>query len=383
MSLPAISAARFDGRHSAPGPLPRRVLMTVDAVGGVWRYAMDLAAAMRDCGVETLIVGLGPQPSAEQRREANSIGRLEWTAQPLDWMVKDESELDRVPHLLSELALRHSVDLLHFNLPSQAARMTAELPLVTMSHSCVASWFAAVRGSGLPEAWAWQKRLNRLGFDRADLVLAPSRSHAATLTRTYGAIHDLAVVYNASRNACSVGAKENFVFAAGRWWDEGKNGAVLDRAAADIGWPVVMAGACEGPNGQHLAIMHADHEGELSHDRTMTLMSKAAIVVSPSVYEPFGLVALEAARAGAALVLADIETYRELWEGVALFADPGDPAAFAEAVNRLTEDERLRADLGRRAQLRSADFTVEAQRDAVLAAYRRVMSGSDRLTAAE
>ncbi|MCG5486497.1 MAG: glycosyltransferase family 4 protein [Sinorhizobium meliloti] len=383
MSLPAVSAARFDGRRRAPGPLPRRVLMTVDAVGGVWRYAMDLAAALRDCGVEPLIVGLGPQPSPEQRREANSIGRLEWTAQPLDWMVEDESELDRVPHLLSDLALRHSVDLLHLNLPSQAARITAELPLVTMSHSCVASWFAAVRGSGLPEGWAWQKRLNRLGFDRADLVLAPSRSHAATLTRTYGAITDLAVVYNASRNACSVGTKENFVFAAGRWWDEGKNGAVLDRAAAYIGWPVVMAGACEGPNGQRVAIMHAVHEGELSHDRTMRLMSKAAIVVSPSVYEPFGLVALEAARAGAALVLADIETYRELWEGVALFADPGDPAAFAEAVNRLTEDAKLRADLGRRAQLRSADFTVEAQRDAVLAAYRRVMSGSDRLTAAE
>lgn len=383
MSLPAVSAARFDGRRRAPGPLPRRVLMTVDAVGGVWRYAMDLAAAMRDCGVEPLIVGLGPQPSPEQRREANSIGRLEWTAQPLDWMVEDESELDRVPHLLSELALRHSVDLLHLNLPSQAARIAAELPLVTMSHSCVASWFAAVRGSGLPEAWAWQTRLNRLGFDRADLVLAPSRSHAATLTRTYGAIPDLAVVYNASRIACSVGTKENFVFAAGRWWDEGKNGAVLDRAAADIGWPVVMAGACEGPNGQRLAIMHADHEGELSHDRTMRLMSRAGIVVSPSVYEPFGLVALEAARAGAALVLADIETYRELWEGAAVFADPGDPAAFAEAVNRLTEDAKLRADLGRRAQLRSADFTVEAQRDAVLAAYRRVMSGSDRLTAAE
>jgi glycosyltransferase involved in cell wall biosynthesis len=383
MSLPAVSAARFDGRRRAPGPLPRRVLMTVDAVGGVWRYAMDLAAAMRDCGVEPLIVGLGPQPSPEQRREAKSIGRLEWLSAPLDWMVEDESELDRVPHLLSELALRHSVDLLHLNLPSQAARITAELPLVTMSHSCVASWFAAVRGSGLPEAWAWQKRLNRLGFDRADLVLAPSRSHAATLTRTYGPIPDLAVVYNASRNACSVSTKENFVFAAGRWWDEGKNGAVLDRAAADIGWPVVMAGACEGPNGQRLAIMHADHEGELSHDRTMRLMSRAGIVVSPSVYEPFGLVALEAARAGAALVLADIETYRELWEGVALFADPGDPAAFAEAVNRLTEDEGLRADLGRRAQLRSGDFTVEAQRDAVLAAYRRVMSGSDRLTAAE
>ncbi|WP_419761324.1 glycosyltransferase family 4 protein [Sinorhizobium arboris] len=357
--------------------------MTVDAVGGVWRYAVDLAEAMRASGVETLIVGLGPEPSAEQRREASRIGGFEWLTAPLDWMAEDESELDRVPELLGELALKHSIDLLHLNLPSQAAGIAAEIPVVTFSHSCVATWFEAVRGCGLPDAWRWQKRLNRLGFDRADLVLAPSRSHAASLTRSYGPIHDLAVVYNASRDACSVTAKENFVLAAGRWWDEGKNGAVLDRAAADISWPVVMAGACEGPNGQRLTIMHADHKGELSHDRAMSLMSKAAIVVSPSLYEPFGLVALEAARAGAALVLADIETYRELWDGAALFADPGDPQAFAQAVNRLARDAELRKDLGRRAQMRSADFSLKTQRDAMFAAYRRVTRGSNRLTAAE
>ncbi|MDX1205794.1 glycosyltransferase [Sinorhizobium medicae] len=383
MSVHALSGSRQEVRHDAPSPLPRRILMTVDAVGGVWRYAVDLAEAMRRSGVETLIVGFGPAPSPEQRREAESIGRLEWSDQPLDWMVEDESELCGVPDLLSELALKHSVDLMHLNLPSQASGITAEIPVVTVSHSCVATWFEAVRGSGLPTGWCWQKRLNRIGFDRADLVLAPSRSHAMAVTRCYGPVRDLAVVYNASRNASSISAKENFAFAAGRWWDEGKNGAVLDRAAADIGWPVVMAGACDGPNGQRLAIAHADHKGELSHDRAISLMSRAAIVVSPSVYEPFGLVALEAARAGAALVLADIETYRELWEGSALFADAEDPADFAGAVNRLAEDAGFRAELGRRAQSRSADFTLEAQREAIFAAYRRVMRGENRLTAAE
>ncbi|MCA1439521.1 glycosyltransferase family 4 protein [Ensifer sp. IC4062] len=357
--------------------------MSVDAVGGVWRYAMEVADAIRAVGVETLFVGFGPEPSAHQRCEAMRIGTLEWFAAPLDWMARHESELDVVADLLTELSLRHSVDLLHLNLPSQAASFPAQTPVVVVSHSCVATWFDTVRASGLPREWLWQKRLNRLGFDRADVVLAPSSSHAAGLVRCYGRIDDLRVVHNGSRNSGPIMPKKNFVFAAGRWWDEGKNGAVLDQAAAHIRWPVLMAGACDGPNRERLAIQHADYRGELSHDQILALMSTAAIVVSPSIYEPFGLVALEAACAGAALVLADIGTYRELWDGAAVFADPRDPAALARAVNALTNDTELRAELGQRARLRSSEFSIEAQREAVLAAYRQAMRRSPRLTAAE
>ncbi|MCA1408763.1 glycosyltransferase family 4 protein [Ensifer sp. IC3342] len=383
MSDRAGSALRALDHDGTRGRLPRRIIMSVDAVGGVWRYAMDLADAIRAAGVETLFVGFGPEPPAHQRAEAARIGTLEWFAAPLDWMAGEESELDVVADLLTELSLRHSVDMLHLNLPSQAAGFPAQMPVVVVSHSCVATWFEAVRASGLPREWLWQKRLNRLGFDRADVVLAPSSSHAAGLVRCYGRIDNLKVVHNGSRNSRPAMPKENIVFAAGRWWDEGKNGAVLDQAAAHIRWPVLMAGACDGPNRERLAIQHADPKGELSHDRALAQISKAAIVVSPSIYEPFGLVALEAACAGAALVLADIDTYRELWDGTALFADPGDPVAFANAVNALTEDAELRAELGQRARSRSSEFSIEAQRDAVLAAYRQAMRRSPRLTAAE
>ncbi|OAP36672.1 glycosyl transferase [Sinorhizobium glycinis] len=365
------------------GRLPRRILMSVDAVGGIWRYAMDLAEVLRKAGVETVFAGFGPAPSEAQRREAARIGRLEWLVAPLDWMVDDESELTAVADGLGELSLRHSVDLMHLNLPSQAVGLDMEKPVVAVSHSCVVTWFEAVRAGGLPERWFWQKRRNRLGFDRAGVVLAPSRSHAAALERCYGPIDNLAVVYNASADQAATPPKENLVFAAGRWWDEGKNGAVLDRAAALIRWPVIMAGACNGPNGQHLHIAQADHRGELSHERAMALTSSAAIVVSPSVYEPFGLAPLEAAGVGAALVLADIGTYRELWDGVARFFDPHDAEALASAVNDLTQDARLRAELGRQARLRARSFTVEAQRDGMLDVYGQAMRGSTRLTAAE
>ncbi|AFL53645.1 glycosyltransferase involved in cell wall biosynthesis [Sinorhizobium fredii] len=382
MTARAMSAAR-PSAHGGPVRLPRRILMSVDAVGGVWRYAMDLAEALCEPGIETVFVGFGPAPSEAQRREASHVGLLEWLAAPLDWMADDESALEAVSAGLGELSLRHSVDLVHLNMPSQAAGFASQVPVVTVSHSCVVTWFGAVRDGRLPEMWLWQKRRNRLGFDRADVVLAPSRSHAAALERCYGPIDNLAVVYNASRNHALTIPKANFVFAAGRWWDEGKNGAVLDRAAAEIRWPVLMAGACDGPNGQHLAIEQADHRGELSHERAMALMSRAAIVVSPSIYEPFGLAPLEAAGAGAALALADIDTYRELWDGAAQFFDPGDAKALASAVNDLAQDARLRAELGREARSRARSFTLEAQRERMLEAYGQAMLRSIRLTAAE
>lgn len=383
MSDRATSPRPAAAQASARTKVPRRLLMSVDAVGGIWRYAMDLAGALRETGVETVFVGFGPAPSANQRREANRIGVLEWLPVPPDWMADDEADLDPISDRLTELAHKHAVELLHLNLPSQAVGLQLQIPIVVVSHSCVTTWFEAVRACGLPEYWLWQKTRNRRGFDRADMVLAPSRSHAAALTRCYGTIDNLSVVHNASSAPCLRPVKECFVFAAGRWWDEGKNGVLLDRAASRIRWPVVMAGACEGPGGEWLAIKHAEHLGELSHDRTMALMSRAAIVVSPSLYEPFGLAALEAARCGAALVLSDIDTYRELWDGSALFADPRDPEALADSLDRLARDADLRAELGHGARRRSSQFTLEAQRDAMLDVYRRAMRASGRLTAAE
>ena len=42
---------------------PLRLLMTTDAVGGVWRYALDLCRTLSLEGVTPILVGLGPKPS--------------------------------------------------------------------------------------------------------------------------------------------------------------------------------------------------------------------------------------------------------------------------------------------------------------------------------
>lgn len=347
----------------------RRVLVTVDAVGGVWSYAMDLAAALKPRRIEVVFVGLGPTPTMEKIAEATRLGTLAWLEAPLDWMAEDEAAVAEVPRLLTDLARREKVDLLHLNLPSQAAGIETDLPVIVVCHSCVVTWFAAVRGSEVPRDWQWQYRLNQAGFARAGRVIAPSSSHASAMEAAYGPISNLNVVYNSTGLDTSIELKQDFVLAAGRWWDEGKNGAVLDAAAAMTRWPVMVAGADRGPNGQSLQFRNADHRGELSREQMMALARQAAIVVSPSIYEPFGLAALEAARAGAALVLSDIPTYREIWNDAALFVDPRRPKAFADAFNRLADDPQQRAALGLKAQERSARFSLEAQAQAICGVY--------------
>jgi glycosyltransferase involved in cell wall biosynthesis len=348
---------------------PRRILMTIDAVGGVWRYAMDLAAALRAEGVETVFAGLGPSPSAIQQREAMTIGTLEWLDAPLDWMAKDESELDALPRLIARMADRRQIDLIHLNLPSQARGLDASCPVVAVSHSCVVTWFQAVRGAPVPDGWAWQQSANRAGFDRADAVMVPSRSHADMLCACYGLLPRLTVVSNAVADQPFAAIRKEFVFAAGRWWDEGKNGEALGSAAAAMAWPLVVAGPTTGPAGQFVSMDGVRQIGEASNAKVRSLMTGAGIFVSPSLYEPFGLAALEAARSGTPLVLSDIPTYRELWHGAALFADAHRPDAFSDAVNLFAADEELRMDMGAKALARSRRFTPEAQAAAVLRVY--------------
>ena len=45
------------------------VLMTTDAVGGVWTYTLDLAVGLAEDGVDVVLVVMGPPPTAGQRAQ--------------------------------------------------------------------------------------------------------------------------------------------------------------------------------------------------------------------------------------------------------------------------------------------------------------------------
>jgi glycosyltransferase involved in cell wall biosynthesis len=350
--------------------------MTVDAVGGVWRHAIDTARGLNERGIAVVLAGLGPLPSPDRMAEAGALPMTDivWLELPLDWMASEETALDPLPAILARLTDEFCFDLVHLNVPSQAAGLKLSCPVVTTAHSCVATWWDAVRSGPLPPELEWQKRRTLEGFNTANAVIAPSRSHADALERCYGKVANLTVVPNAAMPGPRCGARKPLVFAAGRWWDEGKNGACLAAAAPHISWPMVMAGPLRGPNGASIALPGVEAPGELPASAVRHAMAEAEIVASPSLYEPFGLGVLEAALSGAALVLADIPTFRELWHGAAVFANPRDPSAFAGAIQRLIDQPKARHRLGQRAHRRAQRFNMEAEIEALTTVYARAMA---------
>jgi glycogen(starch) synthase len=160
--------------------------------------------------------------------------------------------------------------------------------------------------------------------------------------------------------------------AAGRLWDAAKNLTVLDEIAPELDWPIEIAGDPAHPETGTVRFATARLLGLLSPAAMAEQLAEAAIFAAPARYEPFGLGILEAAGSDCALVLGDIPSLRETWDGAALFVPPGDRAAWRSTLACLIADEARREALGAIARERATRFTLErmATRYAVL--YRQL-----------
>ncbi len=392
--------------------------MTADAVGGVWTYALDLGRGLVEAGVRVTLAVPGPALDDAQRAQAQAAGlALEPLGGVLDWTAAHRSEVAASAARLAQLATRLRPDLVHLNSPALAAFEAFPAPVLAACHSCVKTWWAAVKGeTPLPSDLAWRAALAKLGYQNADALLAPSRAFADATRAAYALAVPPEVVPNGrqppiltpwgrgtseaggggSRLAAGAGPlsplrgqlpqggsiDEVAVFTAGRLWDGGKDVATLDRAIGRTGLSAAAAGPLAGPNGQTLTPRHVHPLGRLSDAELQARLGRRPIFVSPSLYEPFGLAVLEAAQAGCPLVLSDIATFRELWDGAAVFFPPGDAAALALALRDLAADHGRRADLGEAARARVGRYTVQAMTDATLRLYATLSPAFARTEAA-
>jgi glycosyltransferase involved in cell wall biosynthesis len=351
----------------------QRILMTVDAVGGVWRYAVDLACAFAEQGVETILAVLGPAPSAAQRAEIAALPRVTLidTGEPLDWLTGDAVAVQHAAATVAALATVHRVDLIHVNQPALAATLPSDLPVIVVAHGCVATWWEFARpGTPLDPAFEWHRGLAAQGLRRATRVVAPSASYADTVARTYGLRAAPIVVHNGRAPAPVRPARvRHIAFTAGRLWDEVKRTPLLDAAAGRLAAPLYAAGPTRAPHGGSVAVDHLHLLGELAPDGIAAILATQPVFVSAASFEPFGLAVLEAAQAGCALILSDIATFRELWDGAACFVAGDDPAAWADAIATVIGDDARRAALGAAAADRSARYALTATAEAMLAIY--------------
>lgn len=98
------------------------------------------------------------------------------------------------------------------------------------------------------------------------------------------------------------------------------------------------------------------HFGYVEDDQVAALYRHARLVALPSLYEGFGLPAIEAMSAGAPLVMSDIPVLREVGRDAAIYVSPEDPAAWADALAAALDDEALLADLAARGRERAKAF---------------------------
>lgn len=349
--------------------MKRRLLLTADAVGGVWQYACDLAACLASHGWEAVIAVLGPEPSAEQRKLTRA--RVVTTGLPLDWLSDDAAPVLAAGEALAVLARELKVDLVQLNGPALGAKADFGVPVVAVEHGGVATWWAAVERMPLPADLAWNRDLTAAGLGRADAIVAPSAAHAADVRRAYGLRRSPVAVHNGRRQMELLGGftPSGGAFTAGRLWDQAKDVATLDRAAARTAAPFRAAGSLVGPHGRTEKPDDLICLGLLSDEALAAEYARRPVFVSAARFEPFGLAVLEAAQAGCPLVLSDIPVFRELWEGAATFVEPGDASGFADAIDRLASDAFVHAAAGLKAVERSARYTPAACAAAMAGLY--------------
>jgi glycosyltransferase involved in cell wall biosynthesis len=351
-----------------------RLLMTADAVGGVWQYATDLARELTQRGVEVVLAVLGPEPDAAQRDAASGITLIE-TGLPLDWLSEAESTRQAAAEIAA-LARQERVDLIHLNSPALAAEQTFPVPVLAVAHGCLAAWWQAARpGQPLDPAFRWHEQAMARGLRACDAVLAPSASHAETLRKLYHLSAAPRVVHNGRAGAAAArpASPSDCAFTAGRLWDEVKNTRTLDAAAARLPFPFHAAGPITAPRGETLAVENLHLLGKLDAAGLERRLASRPVFVSAATFEPFGLAVLEAAMSGCPLVLSDIPTFRELWDGAAVFVRPHDAEGFASAILDCVEDLPLRDALGEAARFRAQRYSAARMARETAAHYRELL----------
>jgi glycosyltransferase involved in cell wall biosynthesis len=325
-----------------------KVLITTDNIGGVWTFSMNLAKGLINNGVDVFIAVLGDPLTSSQKKEISFSSyyvmncRQEWMSDP--WM-----DIARAGKWLLKVRDQVQPDLVHLNSYSLGS-LPWNIPVVITAHSCVLSWWKAVKGDEAPREWDQYRRNVTAGIRSADVISAPSNTMMNAIESLYKPEKKRVVIYNGCSDSFNyTEEKENIVFSMGRLWDEAKNLKLLIEAAPKIAHPVYIAGDTMGleltslPGNVHLL-------GRLSPEEVAKWMSRAAIYLLPVIYEPFGYTFLEAAYSGCAIVTGNIESMREIWEDNVVYADNGNSDELAYTVNMLMWDTHRRRLLARNAR---------------------------------
>lgn len=110
--------------------------------------------------------------------------------------------------------------------------------------------------------------------------------------------------------------------------------------------------------------------GYLEDERLRRVVAGASALVLPSRDEGFGIPVVEALAAGTPVVASDLPVLREVGGQVTAYAEPGDPGAFAAALQQVLDDPGD----GARRRTHGAAYTWARCAEATRAAYSLALS---------
>lgn len=141
--------------------------------------------------------------------------------------------------------------------------------------------------------------------------------------------------------------------------------------AGGRGWGRTLEDATTAP---HLADGTLRLPGFIPDADLVPLYARAAVCAYPSLYEGFGLPALEAMACGTPLITSNGSALDETAGDAALKVDPLDTPAIATALRRVLEDEGLAVDLRARGPVHARDFTWQRTIDGLVQCWRRALA---------
>ena len=340
-----------------------RILFTADPNGAGWSHTASLARALARRDEDVLVMAFGAEPTPGRRSEMEADG-VRLVTIPIPGPTTDPNFVSAARQALTMMVEEWKPVVVQIDRCS-FGDLELEVPKVLTVAADKTARVSRGRGPA------------RKGLLGADAVVSPTRALAEEISRRFEyrrpismiqpglEMGDQPISFSATKN------KRSGIIFYGRTDEKADGFDLLLEATRQMGGDVQLRIGGEG-NRPPLPGWVTDL-GFFGADERATHFGHAEIAVLPSRDEPFGLLSVEAALAGCALLLSDTPAYRELWHGAAVLVKPDDPAALAEAIKSLMTDTRKREECARLCRARAlsgfgADRMVEEHRDV----YRRI-----------
>lgn len=343
----------------------------------------DSGRAGEAAAYEQIPAALDPYCIAEVQGGAGSGCQLENAPSSyggeLAQQVRSYSELATRLALQEDFDLVHAHDWMTFATAMELKRLTGK-PLVLHLH-------ATHYDRAGPEARGWIFELEKEAMAAADLIIPVSHYTSRILESHYAVpAEKLRPVHNGAEPVPECGnghrSSEPLVLFLGRFTPQKGPEYFLEIASKVLGRDPNVRFAMAGKGAQLDELRKSQAfqvlgdrialPGFLNREQLHELLRRTEVYCMPSVSEPFGLSALEAAQFGIPAVISKQAGVGELLRG-ALVADYWDTDLMADHIVNLLRDEALRAQVVASAREDIKAATWEAAADKVVAIYREVL----------